>query len=212
VPKSEMKMTNLDSFTGPSGVSKMQVSSTTAKKKYSSPPRTRTTNTPGDASNSISITSKTTRKSNFCKILEKFHLIAQQEDGRLTICEKGFSKLIFKGDFLSRQEFNSVLKFILVCIQTPVCAKKVFESLESQFCLKYLLEGIAEAVNLNLTEIVEQGLIIIQRLTAEVTLGSGVKKDILEMCKHVKHSLKNNEEGKHRFIIINLNSILGNLE
>lgn len=99
-----------------------------------------------------------------------------------------------------------ILKFVLISIQSINCSKKIFESLESEYCLNYLLNGIISAINNNQIEIVEQGLLVIQRLTSEKTLVYQIRKEILDMCKLVKQCIKikeNDDENKFRFILIN---------
>ena len=179
------------------------------KRKNMSPSTKISINTSGGITTTIT---KSIKLSNYIKIVDRFAKIAEDDKGRQILSDKGFLKLILKEEFLTKQNFAYLLKLILICLQNSVVSKKIFECLDSEYCIRWLIAGILEGINTKQPEIVEQGLLTMQRLTTEKTLGFEIRKYVLDMCKVVKEWIGGQNDKKYRFIIINLNSILSNLE
>jgi hypothetical protein len=59
--------------------------------------------------------------------------------------------------------------------------------------------------------VIEQGLVVFQRLSGAKTLVFHSRKIILDMCKLVKNCVCEGEGERFRFVLRNIDSILSNL-
>ena len=147
------------------------------------------------------------------KSLGLFLEIAKDEEGSQALCDIGILDLLTKQGLIDNRHYSETLLLFLQLQNYEKPGKMTINLLGNNYWVDFIIEGILknlrlESMNIN---IIEQGLLILQRLSSARNLELEMRKKVLNMCKMVKNCVDDDKDKIFRFILINLNSILSNL-